>query len=83
LGFEYNNEVNDSVIRVELVDITGAKGRKVDLDPSEISVSYGINHKLIDLRENKQVINKHVYLLKVTNAINENWFIKFEYRESE
>lgn len=78
--YEYLNELNDSLVYFTISDITGPAQQQVPVDSSFQQIHFGRNLMEIDLRKNKLLINKHIYLLQLTNSRNDKWYLKFEYR---
>lgn len=81
LNYEYLNELNDSIVNVEVIDLSSGKRNKVDIDTETVPLKYGQNFLTIDLDNNSAMIEKHIYLLELTNSRREKWYIKFEYRK--
>lgn len=80
LRFEHMNELANSEAAVSIYDISHPARRSLSLDSSTYALRYGQNFMEIDLRDNKQLTDKHIYLFELTNAKNERWYLKFEYR---
>lgn len=81
LRFEYNNEINDTMAIIRLYDITSAKRRELQLRDNNIAVAYGLNLKEIALDENAGVVDRRIYMLELSNARNETWYLKFRYQK--
>jgi hypothetical protein len=81
--FSYLEEANTKTVHIGIVDITKSKHREVQLDSSEYSVRYGDNLVSLDLRNNSDIVNKHIYLLELTNARQEHWYLRFEYLKQD
>jgi len=79
LRFLYRQDFNSNTVQVNITDISNKAHRTVQLDSSALAVKYGANYLSLDL-DDKGLINKHMYLLELTNERNEHWFLKFEYR---
>ncbi|WP_315819557.1 hypothetical protein [Paraflavitalea speifideaquila] len=80
LRFEYLHELNEPHVEVSIVDISDAGRKQVQLDSTKIPVQFGQNFQQMDLRQNNDMKNKHMYLLELINARREKWYLKFEYR---
>lgn len=80
--YEYNNELNDSVIQVKLFDISRSK-KEIPLDSFSYSVRVGQNLMSLDLQDLSGIIHNHFYLLEITNSRLERWYLKFEYRKPD
>lgn len=81
LRFEYNNESNAGTVGVSVADISSAQHKPVKLDSTDYTTHYGQNFLQIDMQGNKGLIDGHMYLLRLTDARQQNWFLKFEYRK--
>lgn len=80
LRFEYLQELNEPHVAIAIYDISDVGRRQVELDSTTIPVRFGQNFQQLDLRNNPAMKDKHLYLLKLVNARQEQWFLKFEYR---
>ena len=83
LRYEYLNEFNSNTIDLQLLDVSTATRKQVQLDSAWQAVKYGQNFIDLDLGKNNGMVNKHMYLFIVTNAKNERWYLRFEYRKPE
>ena len=83
LRYEYENEINDSSVQVNIYDITGAEHQKIRLPNNRYSVRFGQNLMQLDLQKQSRFTDQHVYLLELVNARNERSYIKFEYRKQD
>jgi hypothetical protein len=83
MRYEYINELNEKGVQLSLTDISIPSRKQVSLDSSHIAVRYGQNFQEIDLRENNDMVDKHMYLLEIVNARKERWFLRFEYRKPD
>ncbi len=81
LRFEYLHELNEPSVQVNIIDISDAGRRQIQLDSTSMPVQFGQNFQQLDLRNNQGMINKHMYLLELVNTRKEKWYLKFEYRE--
>lgn len=81
LRYEYLHELNEPRVEVAIFDISDAGRKQVQLDSTSLPVQFGQNFQQIDLRNNTDMIDKHMYLLELVNARKERWCLKFEYRE--
>lgn len=80
LRYEYLNEINDTTVRVHIIDITDPAQKPLALDQSSQKVRFGQNFLQLDLR-NSALTDKHLYRFQLTNAKEEKWLLKFEYRK--
>lgn len=76
---EFDNDYNDPSVDIEIADIT--RSRRITVLKEIIPVRLGANFTSIDLEKTSGMINQHMYLLELTNAKNEKWFIKFRYHK--
>ena len=81
LHYAYNNEQNLGTVKVNVYDITGSTIRQVKLQSTTQSLKYGENLVSLDLKENREFINGHFYLLELETPGGEHWYLKFEYRK--
>ena len=81
LRFLYQHELNSSSVQIKLTDISKPAQQDVELDSTTLAVKYGTNY--LDLDVSKiNLVNRHMYLLTITNDRKEYWYLKFEYRKS-
>jgi hypothetical protein len=78
--FEHLNELANSEATISIYDVSHPKRRELSLDSTNYALKYGQNFIEINLDENSKLTDRHVYLLELTNARNERWYLKFEYR---
>jgi hypothetical protein len=83
LHFAYLEETNAKSVHIEILDITKSRQISVQLDSTEYQVRYGDNLLNLDLTNNADMTNKHVYLLELVNARQEHWYLKFEYLKQD
>ena len=83
LRFRYQHEMNSNTAHMELTDISTAGHQQVSLDSTELAVKYGANYIDFDIGSNASITDRHMYVLELTNAKGEHWFLKFEYRRPE
>jgi hypothetical protein len=83
IRFDYFNETTDTTWRVTVADLTGSNHPVFDLSLENISLKRGQNLVSYDAGRDKKFIDKHQYLLRVTNLRGEVWQVRFEYRKSE
>lgn len=81
LHYAYNNEQNLTGVKVNVYDITGSIIRQVKLQSTVQPLKYGENLVSLDLKENREFINEHFYLLELETPGGEHWYLKFEYRK--
>ncbi|WP_207512924.1 hypothetical protein [Longitalea luteola] len=81
LRYQYQHEINSNSIQFRITDITNANQTAIQLDSNLSAVKYGSNYITLDLTDKVGMIDRHMYLLEVTNAVNERWYLKFEYRK--
>ena len=82
LRFEYLHETSDTTVSIKITDITTVQRNELGLDSSVYTVRYGQNFKQLDLR-GTNVADRRLYILELTNAKNEKWYLKFEYRKPD
>jgi hypothetical protein len=80
LRFLYQHEINSNTVQININDIGSKVYQPVQLDSPQLAVKYGANYFDLDLT-NKGLIDRHMYLLDLTNDRNEHWYLKFEYRQ--
>jgi len=80
LRFEYLNEINNGMVRIDVSDISVGKRKTISLDQTEYPVTTGRNFMQMDLRD-KNLATGHTYLLQLNSASGEHWYLKFEYRK--
>jgi len=81
LEYEFYNENNNSVVNLNLVDLSVSKRKTVSIELPSQKIIYGQNFMQIDFRKNKDMIPNHLYLLVLTDSRNERWYLKFEFRK--
>ncbi len=79
--YEYINELNDSLVSIRLYDLSLANSREILSAGLQVQLKYGQNFLTMDLRSISAIIEKHIYLLTLTNSMGEVWATKFEYRQ--
>lgn len=82
LRYRYRHEVNNDKVQIKITDISDAGHKELALDSTNYPVKYGTNYIDLDLSDNPGLIDRHMYLFELTNALNERWYVKFEYRRS-
>jgi hypothetical protein len=80
LRYEYLNELNEASVNLSIVDLSHNR-QPVNLDSANYPVQYGQNFQQLDLRDHPGMVDKHLYLLELTNAKQEKWWLKFEFRK--
>ena len=83
LRYEYLNEINSSLLQLRLFDISSVSRKEVSLESSTQSIKFGQNFLQLDLSDNTGMKLGHIYLLELTNAKKEKWYLKFQYRKTE
>lgn len=83
LRYEYLNELNENKVQIAIFDISSTNRKQVGLDSTSYPVSFGQNFQQMDLRNNPDMIDQHMYLMELVNARREKWYLKFEYRKPE
>jgi hypothetical protein len=83
LRYEYLNELNENKVQVTIFDISNTARKQVDLDSTSYPVQFGQNFQQMDLRNNNDMVDKHMYLVELINARREKWYLKFEYRKPD
>lgn len=83
LKFDYTNETSDTTWNITLTDLSEREPRTDSLDMDSIPLRPGQN--LVNYRqmEKLQLIDRHFYLLEVTNLRQEKWRLRFEYRKPD
>jgi hypothetical protein len=82
LRFLYQHEINSNTVQISITDINNPVHQPVQLDSSHLAVKYGANYLDLDL-SNKDLTDRRIYLLDLTNDRNEHWYLKFEYRQQQ
>lgn len=83
LRFEYMNDDNTRSVQISITDISGQVRRQLNIDSASRSIHFGQNFIEVSLAGVQGIVNRHIYLLKLVNARNESWYLKFEYRKPE
>jgi hypothetical protein len=83
LRYQYQHEINSNTVQLSITDITNANHTAIQLDSNFCQVKYGSNYIVLDVTGNSGMIDRHMYLLEVTNAAYERWYLKFEYRKPQ
>lgn len=81
LRFEFQQDQNTPVANINIFNISSNQRKRVVLDSTEYAVKYGQNFMQVDLREAGGMTNNGMYLLELTTAKNEKWYLRFEYRK--
>ena len=79
LNYEYDNEINDTSVILNIYDITGPRRSKV-LEINEF-LDLGRNFKNISLLDIPGFVPGRVYLLELINSKKEKWHMKFEFKK--
>jgi hypothetical protein len=79
LHFAYLQELNSNSVQIHISDVTNSRQQTIELDSGTLAVRYGDNLLNIDLTNVAGIVNKHNYLMDLTNAGGEHWYLKFEY----
>lgn len=82
LRFEFQHDENTPSAGIRITDISSNQRKRISLDSTTYSVKYGQNFIQVDLRETNGMINNHMYLVEVTAAKDEKWYLKFEFRKN-
>jgi hypothetical protein len=77
------NEAGDRAWNIKVTDITAARAKQVVLPLDSIPLRRGQNLVTVPLHGLDEFVNKHLYLLEISNSRNETWRLKFEYRKTE
>ena len=81
LRFEYVNEYNNNSVKLKLLDISSSQRREIILEEPAQIIRTGQNFVQLDLRDQGGMVNKHLYLLEITDFKNNKQYLKFEYRK--
>jgi len=79
LKFAYTNEAADSVWNVSFFDISSRQPMPIVVSMDSIPLKNGLNLVQMDLTNNTQFINQHLYLMEIRNSRQEVWRLKFEF----
>jgi hypothetical protein len=79
LHFAYLQEFNSKTVQLQISDITKSNQQLIELDSNTLAIRYGENLLNIDLTNINGIVNRHTYLMELTNAGGEHWYLKFEY----
>jgi hypothetical protein len=82
LRIEYLHELNDSLVYFNYFDLSNNHRDPVFTSPLELSVDVGKNFKLLSFDNFTGIIDKHFYLLAITNSKGEKRYLKFQYRDT-
>jgi hypothetical protein len=83
LRFDYLNETTDTVWNINVEDLSGAQHVSFDLPMDNIKLGRGQNLVSYKAAGDNRFIDKHLYVLKVSNSRNEVWQVSFEYRKQD
>jgi hypothetical protein len=81
LRFAWSNEHNLHAAEIKIFDISSASRRPVATDSSAYTIRYGQNFMQVDLRNISGMIDRHLYLMELTDGRKEKWYLRFEYRK--
>lgn len=79
--YVYLNELNDSIAKINIYDLTNTTHDKISQIPSKIRIKFGENYLQMAIDDLPGIINRHIYLLELVNSKQESWYLKFEYRK--
>lgn len=79
LYFQYTHNLNDTAVSIKIFDVSKAKKIPVPLDDKQMTVRYGVNFQTLNLDDHAALINQHMYLMELTNASEEKWYLKFRF----
>lgn len=82
LRYEHVSEINNNTVAVQLTDISSVQRKVVLPDSANTTMQYGQNFIDLDLMASG-LIHRHIYLLQVTDAAGQRWYLRFEYRKQE
>lgn len=82
LRFQFKNEGSRTEAQIRLFDLTSGARKTVTINISSIPVVFGENYLSLDLSDEQDVKNGHLYLLELDNGAGEKWYLKFEYRKT-
>ena len=83
IRFDYMNETNDNVWDISIEDLTASQHKSFSITPDSTKLKRGRNLVSYEAFKDKRFIEKHQYLLKITNSRNEVWQLRFEYRKPD
>lgn len=83
IRFEYYNETGDKVWDMRIDDLTSATHISFTLPMDSMILKRGQNLVDYDAAGDKRFIDKHRYLLTISNSQNEIWELRFEYRKAD
>ncbi|WEK37953.1 MAG: hypothetical protein P0Y53_10620 [Candidatus Pseudobacter hemicellulosilyticus] len=82
LRFEFLNQYNSNLVNLTLTDLSSTARKQLTLAAPAQIIRMGANFVQLDLRDQPGMIDRHMYLLEVTDFKQEKRFLKFEYRKS-
>lgn len=83
LKFDYLNETSDTTWNISIYDLSKSAGKKLSFSLDNIPLKPGQNLVSVPIAENTDFLDKHFYLLEVTNSRNEVWRLRFQYYTSK
>lgn len=83
LRFEYYNETGDKTWNIRVDDLTSATHNSFNLPMDSMVLRRGQNLVDYNTAGDRRFIDKHRYLLTISNSQNELWELRFEYRKAE
>ena len=82
LRYRYRHEINSDKVQITITDLSNAAHKQLALDSTDYPVKYGTNYIDLDLNGNPGLVDRHMYLFGLTNALRQQWYLKFEYRKA-
>jgi hypothetical protein len=79
IKFAYTNELSDSNWNVSVNDVSSQNNKQTSFVLDSVKMKAGENLVKVDLRNNADFIDQHLYLLQLTNSRGEIWRLKFEF----
>ena len=82
LRFQFKNESSRTDAQIHLFELTSGVRNAVTINVSSLPVVFGDNYLSLDLSEEHNIKNGHLYLLELDNGTGEKWYLKFEFRRT-
>lgn len=83
LKYEYMNVYNNAFLTLQLVDITSNEKKIINLDDENQSIIYGQNLLELDLTDNREMENEHIYQLEVIGETGDKQALRFIYKRAD
>lgn len=82
LQFVYTHIAADTLVHLAVYDISSQESRKLVMTKDKQPVKRGDNYVALDLLENAQLRNGHLYVVELHNSIAETWALRFMYKRA-